>query len=171
VNQIFAHYVVLIFLRKIKVNWNKNLYFFTTAPCLHRMSHMFYPLYKSFSGYSKCSRLETNLDYMAANPKAVHLKYVLGKNHFLRWEVIQCGTIAQPSKWQDLVRTGSWYIFCRRTPSSSPVCFGLGRNLRQKWTFQQDSAPAQRTKMTQEWCKANFRILLLQRNGHTTCQT
>jgi len=58
-------------------------------------------------------------------------RYVLGKNHFLRWEVIQCGTIAQPSKWQDLVRTGSWYIFSRITPSSSPVCFGLRQNLRQ----------------------------------------
>ena len=53
-------------------------------------------------------------------------RYVLGQNHFLRWEVIQCETIDQPSKWQDLVRTGSWHIFRRRTPSSSPICFGLG---------------------------------------------
>ena len=39
--KMFAHYVVLIFLRKIKVNWNQKLYYLTTALWLYRMSHIF----------------------------------------------------------------------------------------------------------------------------------
>ena len=66
--KVFAHYVILIFLRKIKVKWNKKLYYLTTAPWLYRMSHMFsycllYTFLKSF-GYWTCKFPETSLIFL-----------------------------------------------------------------------------------------------------------
>ena len=39
------------------------------------------------------------------------------------------------------------------------------------WTFQEDSAPAHKSKATQKWCRTHFRTLFHRKNGHLVHRT